>query len=365
MSIRKIIPRSTWGAGKPRKTPSKVSWSRNIQVWVHNTEYPTLGIGETAANEYKRMREIQNLHFGSKPAGRGWDDIGYHYVIMPSGRIYEGRGKGVIGSHCPGQNSKPGIAFDGKFNSEIPSKEALESFAWLLDHLNLGKNNLKGHRDGFDTSCPGNALYNYLIRDKKLGTWERGTPSDDDSGRDTSGYTFPSGIASAAVTRIVPTPVDDPFSADLIANKNKYYNTLNPEFKNKINKYLPADAYFSGGYYDVSNMCSFHYKRGEETKSIYLIVPPNNISWTYSLRTKVEDTYGGQVIQILGVQIDNFKLRGYIPNGFWGQQWKEKWDERLGKNVKYLDNNYYDSSDGIPYFEDKENVFLILELAGI
>jgi hypothetical protein len=346
MAVRKIIPRSTWGASPPKSTPSKVSWHKGIEVWVHHSEYFTLGIGENRNNEYKRMQEIQNLHQRAKPAGRGWSDIGYHYIIMPSGRIYEGRGKGVIGSHCSGQNSEPGICFDGKYDSDLPSSEALQSFSWLLDHLNLGKNNLKGHRNGFVTSCPGDALYNHLIRDKKVSDWEAGgddSDNTDDGPRDVSGYTFPKGLPGNSIKRIVPTPTDDPFSPFLLSNKKDYYNTLDPDLKKgTTSKYLAADAYFSGGRYNSGNMCSFQYVRktpsGNQTKTIHLIVPPNSISWTYSLRTKIEDTYGGQVIQILGVQIDNFKLSGYIPDGFWGR-----------------DNNYYDKSDGIPYFEDKEN----------
>lgn len=44
------------------------------------------------------------------------------------------------------------------------------------------------------------------------------------------------------------------------------------------------------------------------------------VSWTYTLNHKVEDTIGGQVIQILGVSIDNLTIRGNFatPDPHWG-----------------------------------------------
>jgi hypothetical protein len=110
-----------------------------------------------------------------------------------------------------------------------------------------------------------------------------------------------------------------------------YYNLLNPQFKKRESQgYLDGEhsqensqgskAYFKGGDYDIKNRCSFSYvdENSGETKSIALLVPPNGIVWDYKLRTQTIDTYGGQVIQVLGVEIDSFKLSGFIPSGIWG-----------------------------------------------
>ena len=339
MAIRKIISRSTWGAQPPKKT-KKTSWHKGIKVFIHHTQEVTLGTGESASNEYLRLKKIQSEDMTLRPAGKGLDDIRFHYIIMPSGNVYEGRGKAVEGQHCVGHNNEPGIAIDGDYSNDLPSEAALKSLSWLLDELNLDQNNLQGHKDGDNSvSCPGDEFYSY-IKNNKLPSWKEGSSDSDDGTKDISGYTFPKGVAANAVTRIVPMPEDDPFSPNLIANKEKYYNSIDPNFKkSNTSRYLDSSAYFSGGVYDTRNMCSFSYYdntvEGEPIKkSIWLLVPPENISWSYSLRTKVEDTYGGQVIQILGVQIDNFKLSGYVPNGFWG-----------------IDNNYYNKY----FFEDKEN----------
>lgn len=158
MSIRKIITRKEWGARAPRGK-NTVVWRRPT-VWVHQTENKGYISKNLSFNQEKQtMRDIQNFHMGPS---RKWWDIGYSYIIFPSGRIYEGRGKNVQGSHCYGKNDQPSVAFYGYFESELPTSYAFESFRWLRRQLNAI--DLKGHRDGIDTDCPGDALYNYFFR---------------------------------------------------------------------------------------------------------------------------------------------------------------------------------------------------------
>jgi hypothetical protein len=46
---------------------------------------------------------------------RGWDDIGYHFVIESNGNLSIGRPIGVIGAHCYGENKNSiGICLTGK-----------------------------------------------------------------------------------------------------------------------------------------------------------------------------------------------------------------------------------------------------------
>lgn len=132
---------------------------------------------------------------------------------------------------------------------------------------------------------------------------------------------------------------------DLDLQEAHYYNKIQPDFKqftgtNPETKYLPSTAYKTGGVYDPSNRCAFKYKNNNgETKSIYLLTPPTGISWTYQLRTNVIDTYAGQVVQVLGVQIDNFKLTGYIPNGVWGKTIDQFGN--ISENYQVNDSSYY------------------------
>jgi|TARA_R110000823_G_C15836393_1_gene490728 N-acetylmuramoyl-L-alanine amidase len=46
-------------------------------------------------------KEIRHWHVDE----RGWDDIGYHYVIRRNGEIEMGRQESVQGAHCSGHNA--------------------------------------------------------------------------------------------------------------------------------------------------------------------------------------------------------------------------------------------------------------------
>lgn len=112
---------------------------------------------ETIDAEKAAMRAIQRFHQHT----RGWSDIGYAFVVFESGRVYEARGQHV-GAHCPGHNSEPSCAFAGDFSTRSPGARAVASFDALREHV--GARGWRGHRDGYPTACPGDALYGALLR---------------------------------------------------------------------------------------------------------------------------------------------------------------------------------------------------------
>lgn len=365
MSVRRIIPRSEWGARNP--TSRSINVWRRPTGWIHHT-FNNNDIPENAdpSVEKAAMRSIQTYHMTSTEGDKPWSDIGYNYIIFPSGRIYEGRGKNVRGAHAYGANDEPGISFYGNFTSVLPTSEALKSLGWLIKELNIKA--LKGHQDDeqSDTACPGKALYKRIQKPLSSfdGATDGGTSGGGDSGGSGGGGSgggssvtpstyaaeFATGYKSNEVARQFPMDSDNP----IINISDEYYNTLNPFFTKAAGSDF-VDAYFPGGGYDLGNRCLFQYVSEGKTKKLGLIVPPSNITWNYSLRTKIENTYGGQVIQILGVQIDNFKLKGYVPVGFWGEEWKERWNEQLGRKERYIDNNYIDSPAQTQYYLESEN----------
>ncbi len=111
---------------------------------------------------------------------RGWDDIGYNYLISPEGVIYEGRGSELLGAHFCAQNTGTlGVGLIGDYSSVIPSTEILESAIDLSAYMSCLLNieipsmsfhsssqmvldHLSGHRDGCNTACPGDMLYSRL-----------------------------------------------------------------------------------------------------------------------------------------------------------------------------------------------------------
>lgn len=44
---------------------------------------------------------------------------------------------------------------------------------------------------------------------------------------------------------------------------------------------------------------------------------PNEFNWTYTLNKRVDETYGGRVVQLLGTKIDDFKFKADCGGGRW------------------------------------------------
>jgi hypothetical protein len=74
-----VIPRSSWGAINPNKICGSVV--RPYRMTIHHTYRPSGDGGDPAA----RMRGMQSYHINTN----GWCDIGYHFVVAQSGRIYQ------------------------------------------------------------------------------------------------------------------------------------------------------------------------------------------------------------------------------------------------------------------------------------
>jgi N-acetylmuramoyl-L-alanine amidase len=108
------------------------------------------------------MRAIQGGHLE-----RGLLDVGYHFVVMPSGRIFLGRPILAMGAHVQGHNvGAVGICLAGNFDDEEPSGEAMRSLEHLLRLLTGGRRRtvpVVGHGDlSPETTCPGGYLARYL-----------------------------------------------------------------------------------------------------------------------------------------------------------------------------------------------------------
>lgn len=155
-----VLSRADWGAAKAKKPYEAMV---PVRISVHHTEGFQAFSKDDAAQE---MRIIQSFH----QKGRGWIDIGYHFVIDGSGRIWEGRPLGVIGAHVKDKNDgNVGISLMGDFHpprNNQPSKAQVDSLValmrWLTVQYAIPVDRIKGHRDQEDTSCPGDILYAQL-----------------------------------------------------------------------------------------------------------------------------------------------------------------------------------------------------------
>ena len=187
VSPPRIITRTEWGGDTvpPRSAPR---FGQVQLAFVHHT---------VTANDYA-PEESAGIVLGicryHRDSNR-WNDIGYNFLVDKYGQVFEGRAGGmelaVVGAQAQGYNSNStGIACLGTFSAVAQSEPALDALARLLGwKLSVhgvptqgtvvvasagGPSNrypsgtpvtlerISGHRDGDQTSCPGEVLYGQL-----------------------------------------------------------------------------------------------------------------------------------------------------------------------------------------------------------
>ena len=169
-----ILTRAEWGADESLRkgTPG---YGQAQVAFVHHT----VGTNTyTSAQVPGILRGIYDFHVN----GRGWNDIGYQFLVDRFGRIWEGRyggvDKAVVGAQAEGVNSGSfGASVMGDFTSATPPSAVTTAiarlFAWKLTlhgvpaHGTVTVNDMvfdriSGHRDANSTSCPGQRLYDRL-----------------------------------------------------------------------------------------------------------------------------------------------------------------------------------------------------------
>lgn len=103
-------------------------------------------------------RSTRRFHMG---ANRGWADIGYSFGCCPHGYVFEGRGLDRMQAAQPTGNSTYYSVTLMSGPSEDPTAAQIDAVrelrAWLMGK-GVGPL-VKGHRDFYSTSCPGDRLY--------------------------------------------------------------------------------------------------------------------------------------------------------------------------------------------------------------
>lgn len=162
-----IQPRSAWGAAGAnarRMTPASAPWTR---ITIHHSAKYSKEIGTfSSGNVAATIHDIQTVHMRDRDYG----DIGYHYLIDPTGRIWQGRSLEWQGAHASGSNNvgNIGICLLGDFNKERPDPRALASLEKLVDSLSeknhISPSRVYGHSELRSTECPGDALMAWVSR---------------------------------------------------------------------------------------------------------------------------------------------------------------------------------------------------------
>jgi len=185
-----ITPRSGWEADESLREQTEPNYSSQAPkvVFVHHTATTS---DYACSGSAAIMRSMYSYHVTSL----GWRDLGYDFVVDRCGTIFEGRHggieRGVIGAHTYGFNTgSTGISVIGTYTDEAPSVQARKAVArlaaWKLGLAGMSPTGtarltegaadsvgftlgetytfqaISGHRDGYDTECPGQAFYDAL-----------------------------------------------------------------------------------------------------------------------------------------------------------------------------------------------------------
>lgn len=166
-----IYTRAQWGADESLRDQAP-TYGAVSGTFVHHT---------VNSNDYSRseipgiIRAIYLYHVQS----RGWNDIGYNFLIDRFGQIWEGRYGGVdravVGAHTAGYNDDAfGVSAIGTYTDTAPSASVLSAYqqliAWKFSIHGVDPRTavnydgelwpaISGHRDAATTACPGDALY--------------------------------------------------------------------------------------------------------------------------------------------------------------------------------------------------------------
>ena len=152
-------PRSSWARGGALAGGMDPMLKPRYITVHHDGMTPFWGKTETEAKA--RIELIRNGH-----RGKGWADIGYHYVVDRNGTVWQGRDlTRWQGAHVKERNEHNiGVVCLGNFVVQSPSEAQVEALnrtiAQLRAHYRISSGAVLTHREwpGAQTACPGDRL---------------------------------------------------------------------------------------------------------------------------------------------------------------------------------------------------------------
>ncbi|GAA3805298.1 N-acetylmuramoyl-L-alanine amidase [Sphaerisporangium flaviroseum] len=158
-----LVSRADWGARAPRGSYTNLTSTKGIKV-----HYTGGRVDPAIVNDHAKcvamVKSIQSFHMD----GNGWLDIGYSMAACPHRKVFVGRGPGHLpAANGPGLNSGHYAVLGLVGNSGLVKPPdgmldgIVDAIEYLRDKGGAGKE-IKGHRDGYSTDCPGAALYEWV-----------------------------------------------------------------------------------------------------------------------------------------------------------------------------------------------------------
>jgi len=165
-AVSGIIARNQWTRNAPKWNLSKPMNGVGL-ITVHHDALNAQGMRGFQAS-VERLNKIRRAHLDRGPT---WVDIGYHYIIDPEGRVWEGRPVTIEGAHVAATNDHNlGIMLMGNFMEHRPTQAQLNSLDGFLAAQMRGyrvpMNRVYTHREfrSASTECPGTNLQSYMLQ---------------------------------------------------------------------------------------------------------------------------------------------------------------------------------------------------------
>ncbi len=153
-----VISRSAWtrtGLSRPRDV---FALGRVTRITIHHdgmNPFTSTSQSESA----RRLELIRQSHVNK----RGWADIGYHYIIDPAGRVWQGRSVQYQGAHVQDQNEgNLGIMCMGNYDRQVATTAMVSSLTrFLASQMKLygvATRRVYTHQEINPTECPGRSI---------------------------------------------------------------------------------------------------------------------------------------------------------------------------------------------------------------
>jgi hypothetical protein len=164
----KFVTRSQWGAKPSKYDLVYIASTRGVKVHYEGSPVPaSLAAADQHSQCDDRVRNIQRSHLAN--AKEDYSDIAYNAVVCPHGYVYEGRGAhrktAANGNQSLNIAHYAVCAMVGDEGLTKPTDAQLgglrDAVEWLREKGAAGSE-IKGHRDGYATACPGEPLYAWV-----------------------------------------------------------------------------------------------------------------------------------------------------------------------------------------------------------
>lgn len=160
----KLVTRAQWGARAYRTPNGATPYSQARRgVKLHYLGTPYTDRPHDKCDDYVRQLQAQHMD------GNGWSDVGYSFLVCTHGYVHEGRGlkrrNSANGSTSLNEQDYAVLLLVGSSGLTEPTDAQLDGARDAIEYCRKegpAGDWLGGHRDGYATACPGDAVYAWV-----------------------------------------------------------------------------------------------------------------------------------------------------------------------------------------------------------